>query len=393
MSREASIDALVDWLIDGAPGAAGAPDVVGRCGADLRAAGVPLDRMAAFVTTLHPTVAGRSFRWSPDAPVAVGEMPHDLFHTAAFQNSPLRVLVANKCEVRARLEPSASSYEYPVYEQFAREGLTDYVALPMVFTNGDAHAVTFATKAAGGFSEADVADMRRVLRPLSRLGEILALRRTAGTLLSTYVGRNSGDRILTGRIQKGDFETIRAVIWFSDLRKFTEMSSRLTTREVIDNLNRVFDCQVPAIEKGGGEVLKFMGDGLLAIFPLGESDDASEVADRALAAAEQAIAAVAALPPGADTAAGSPLAIGVALHVGELAYGNIGGSNRLDFTAIGPSVNLAARLEGLTSKLGKPLVVSEEVAALTSRATEDLGAFELKGVPAPVHVHAPPATA
>jgi adenylate cyclase len=381
MSRAEEIDALVDWLIDGAPGAANAAEVVGRCGADLRSAGVPLDRMAAFVTTLHPSVAGRSFRWASDDPVvAVSEMAHTQFHTPSFVNSPIRTVIVDKQEVHARLDAGATTFAYPIFEKFVSEGFTDYVALPMVFTNGEVHAVSFMTKAPQRFSEADVADLRRVLRPLSRLGEILALRRTAATLLSTYVGRNSGDKVLAGRIQKGDFETMRAVIWFSDLRGFTEMSSRLSTREIIDNLNRVFECQVPAIEKGGGEVLKFMGDGLLAIFPLAESDDAKAVADRALVAAEEAISAVAALPP---------LRIGVALHVGELAYGNIGGSNRLDFTAIGPAVNLAARLEGLTSKLGRPLVVSEEVACLVSRATDDLGAFELKGVPAAVHVHAP----
>jgi adenylate cyclase len=379
MSRAESIDALVDWLIDGAPGASNAAEVVERCGIELRAAGVPLDRMAAFVTTLHPSVAGRSFRWSPGAAVVVTEMAHTQFHTPNFVNSPVRTVMVDRTDVHARLDTGPTPRAYPVFEQLAAEGFTDYLGLPMIFTNGEAHAVTFTTKAREGFSEGDVADMRRVLRPLSRLGEILALRRTASTLLSTYVGHNSGDRILAGRIQKGDFETIRAVIWFSDLRGFTEMSTRLGAREVIDNLNRVFECQVPAIERNGGEVLKFMGDGLLAIFPLGE-EDASAVADRALAAAEEALAAVAAVPP---------LRIGVALHVGELAYGNIGGSNRLDFTAIGSAVNLAARLEGLTSKLGHALVVSSEVAALTTRATEDLGPFELKGVPAPVHVHAP----
>ena len=380
MSRAEKIAALVDWLIDGAPDAAGAPDVVARCGSDLVAAGVPVDRMSAFVSTLHPSVAGRSFRWSPDEGIAVGEISYALVGSVRFTKSPLSAVVVTGAEVRARLDGKDRVHAYPVYGELAEAGFVDHLSLPMKFINGEVHVVTFATKQAGGFSEADVADMRHVLRPLSRLGEILALRRTASTLLSTYVGRNSGDKILAGRIHKGDFETVRAVIWFSDLRGFTEMSARLGTREVIDDLNRVFECQVPAIEKGGGEVLKFMGDGLLAIFPLTASDDASKIADRAIDAAAEAIAAVAALPP---------LRIGVALHVGELAYGNIGGSNRLDFTAIGPAVNLTARLEGLTSKLGKSLVVSDELAHLTTRATEELGTFELKGVPAPARVHAP----
>lgn len=383
MSHAEKIAELVDWLIDGAPGAAGAPDVVARCGTDLCAAGVPVDRMAAFVTTLHPTVAGRSFRWSPEKGIVFGEISYAIVRSLGFTNSPMSAVIATGAEVRARLDGPDRVHNYPVYEELAAAGFVDHISLPMRFTNGETHVVTFATKNAGGFSETDIEDLRRVLRPLARLGEILALRRTASTLLSTYVGRNSGDKILAGRIHKGDFETVRAVIWFSDLRGFTEMSSRLSTREVIDNLNRVFECQVPPIEKGGGEVLKFMGDGLLAIFPLAEGGDDSKVADQAVAAAEEAIAAVAAMPP---------LRIGLALHVGEVAYGNIGGSSRLDFTAIGPAVNIASRLESLTSKLGRSLVVSAEVAALTSRTTEDLGAFELKGVPAAVHVHAPRAS-
>ena len=388
MSREAAIEAVFEWLLDGAPGAAGAPAVVARVGAELHAAGVPIARMAAFVTTLHPSVLGRSFRWSPEAGIEVGEIPHGSFGATNFIKSPINDIIRGKVEIRGRLDRPEEAKRYPVFEEFAAKGFTDYLGLPLLFTSGEVHSMTFTTRSPTGFSEADIAAMRRVMRPLARVGEILALRRVASTLLSTYVGHDTGDRILAGRIQRGDFDTMRAVIWFSDLRRFTEMSSRLSTREVIDNLNRVFECQVPAIERGGGEVLKFMGDGLLAIFPLAEGDDASRVADRAVGAAEEAIAAVLALPPQTEVAS---LAIGVALHVGELAYGNIGGSNRLDFTAIGPAVNLTARLEGLTSKLGKPLVVSDELAQLTTRATEDLGAFDLKGVPAPARVHAPKA--
>lgn len=337
--------------------------------------------MSAFVTTLHPSVAGRSFRWAPGEGVVVGEISYEVVRAVGFTKSPLSAVVETGVEVRARLDGKDRVHAYPVYGELAEAGFVDHISLPMKFINGEVHVVTFATKNADGFAEADLADMRNVLRPLSRLGEILALRRTASTLLTTYVGRDSGDKILAGRIHKGDFETVRAVIWFSDLRAFTEMSARLTTREVIDNLNRVFECQVPAIEKNGGEVLKFMGDGLLAIFPLKAGDDPAQIADRALVAADEALSAIAKI---------APLRIGVALHVGELAYGNIGGSNRLDFTAIGPSVNLAARLEGVASKLGRTLVLSEEISRLTTHATEDLGVFELKGVPAPVHVYAPP---
>lgn len=265
-----------------------------------------------------------------------------------------------------------------------RDGFTDYFCAPIEFLSGETHAATFATRAPGGFAEEHLAAIRRILPPLSRLAEIFALRRVAGNLLSTYVGRNSGDRVLAGRILRGDVESMHAVIWFSDLRGFTEMSARSTPRAIVDVLNELFDCQVPAIEKHGGEVLKFIGDGLLAIFPGIEDDLAARCKD-ALAAADEAFAALDAR----NARAAAPIRFGLALHAGVVAYGNIGGASRLDFTAIGPAVNLAARLEGLTSKLGRRLVLSGLLAPYAGIPLEDLGEFELKGVPEKQRVFAP----
>jgi adenylate cyclase len=375
------IDALIDWLIDGAPGRVAPETLIERVGAALHAGGIPLDRLVAFIGALHPTIGGRRYRWSPRRPVAtINYVPHGSLEEGGFLNSPVDAVVASKKELRARIGRGPAERPYPVLEKLASDGFVDYFILPLVFTNGETHGVSFATRAPDGFSEAHLADLRRLLRPLTRLVEIDVLRVRSTTLLNTYVGHNSGERILAGRIQKGDVETLRAVIWFSDLRGFTEMSSRVSPREVIATLNRVFECQVPAIEKHGGEVLKFIGDGLLAIFPLVQGAETGPVADHALDAAHVALDAMNSL---------APLRIGIALHVGELAYGNIGGSNRLDFTAIGAAVNIAARLEALTGKLDRTLVVSDDVAGMTSRATEELGSYALKGVPAPVGVFAP----
>jgi adenylate cyclase len=381
------IDELIDWLSGGAMGSPDVDAVVARIGDDLRAGGVLVDRLMVFERTLHPSVCGRAFRWIPDAPTRVFELSYETFDKFAG-NSPVRSVRETKREVRARIEPGPAGRAFTVFDDLALEAFTDYVALPLLFTNGEVHAIAFATKNAAGFSESDLEIIRSLMRPFTRVAEIMSLYRTASMILNTYVGRNSGARILAGRIQKGDFETLRAVIWFSDLRGFTEMSSRIPAGEVIATLNRVFECQVPAIDEHGGEVLKFIGDGMLAIFPLADDADAAAVVDRALAAADIALAAVAALD-----SSDAPLRIGLALHVGELAYGNIGGHNRLDFTAIGSAVNIAARLEGLTSKLGRPLVVSEDLAQMTKRPLDDLGAFDLKGVPAPVRVFAPSVSA
>ena len=252
------------------------------------------------------------------------------------------------------------------------------------------HVVTFATKDPAGFTDAHVADLLRVIRPLARIAEILGLRRTAVNLLNTYVGRDAGERILAGKIQRGDTDSIHAVIWFSDLRGFTELAARTSPGALLGVLNELFECQVPEIQNHDGEVLKFIGDGLLAIFPIeGVGKTLAEVCDAAFVAAEGAFGALAKLNAKRAAAKDEPIRFGLALHVGEVAYGNIGGAGRLDFTCIGPAVNVASRLEGLTGKIGRPVVVSEEVARATARDLQNLGSFELKGVPEAQNVFAP----
>ncbi len=380
-------DALFDWLVDGAPGAPLATDIVERLATGLLAADVPVDRLYVFVTTLHPTVLGRQFRWGKDEPLKTLELTLEIQQTPAFQNSPLIPVTKTRAEVRRKLEGPLAPDDFGILHDLKAEGFTDYLCAPLPFVSGETHAVTLATRAPGGFTDAHLATIRRILRPLARITEIFALQRVASNLLSTYVGHDCGDRILKGRIMRGDVETLHAVIWFSDLRGFTSMSARLTPRATIDVLNELFDCQVPAIEEHGGEVLKFIGDGLLGIFPL--SDDIAARCNDALAAAEDAFAALDARNDESD----APIRFGLALHLGEIAYGNIGGASRLDFTAIGPAVNVAARLEGLTGKLDKRVVVSAELAQHARVPLDDLGSFDLKGVPEAQHVYAPAATA
>jgi adenylate cyclase len=368
------LDAVYDWLLDGGSGAAQAVDVVDRVGNELAAAGLPLLRLGVFVTTLHPNVAGRAFIWERGKPTRVAEQSLTTRATADYTHSPIARVSESGIEWRWRAgEPD----RYPVIADLAARGCVDYVALPMRFVDGETHVITLAADA--GFSDEQLAAVRHLVRPLARLAEILAMRRTATNILETYVGKSAGARVWAGSIRKGDVETIRCALWFSDLRGFTEMSSRRTAREVIAVLNDVFDCQVPAIDKHGGEVLKFIGDGLLAIFPIAGPEDVQARCVAAIDAAREALAAI-------DQLAG--WRIGVALHLGDVAYGNIGGASRLDFTAIGMAVNLCARLEGIASKLGRALVVSAELAAAAGRPVDDLGTFELKGIAEPQHVYA-----
>jgi adenylate cyclase len=373
-----SVRDVVDWLIDGASGARTSPEVLGALCDRLRDAGVPVDRAEAFVRTLHPHMVGRRFVYEVGAGVKVLEATYAYLATPEFRASPIaRVFESGGFERRRlrAIDESERAYLAPL----AEAGLTDFAACPLSFLSGQQHAITYATRREGGFTDDDLAAFRAVTPALSRIAEILALARTATNLLDTYVGRGAGERILAGKIQRGDVETIHAVLWFSDLRGFTTLASEVEPNQLIRALNELFECQVTPIASRGGEVLKFMGDGLLAIFPIRDASPADRAA-AALEAADEARAALVQLNAQRALQGDRELRFGLALHLGEIAFGNIGGAGRLDFTAIGPAVNLAARLESLAGKLGEDVVLSEAFRALVTRPVRELGEFELKGV-------------
>lgn len=372
---------LYDWLVDGAPGASGPVEVVARIASSLLAGGLPVARISAFVRTLHPDIMGRAFIWRPATGVEVREAPYALLQTETFKKSPVARVYSTGVELRQRLD-GEGPLESQDLEVLRKEGHTDYLILPLHFTDGQIHAIGYSTMAEGGFDPDALDTLRTISRPLARIAEILALRRTATNLLSAYVGRDAGERILGGQIQRGHSETIRCVIFFSDLRGYTALSADRRPAEILQMLNQVFDCQVPAVQRHGGEVLKFMGDGMLAVFPFDESGqrDAAATCEAALAAAGEAFGALDELNAGRATREQRPLRFGLSLHLGEVAYGNIGGAGRLDFTCIGAAVNLAARIEGLTGKLEKQLLLSERFARAARSKTRVAGSFALKGV-------------
>lgn len=381
---------VFDWLVDGAPGAGDPVAVISRMLPELVEAGVPIARFSATVRTLHPHVVARSFTWRPGAKVEVIERTWDQMHHPGFLASAVKKVFDDAAELRVRLHQGEQT-PFSEVAALAGQGITDYLALPFKFMIGSTHFVSYATAQAGGFSDEDVESLRHVTRALTRVAETLALMRTAVNLLNTYVGREAGERILKGRITLGDTELIRCVIWFSDLRGFTSLSGERTPKEIIGVLNAVFDCQVSAIEANGGQVLKFIGDGMLAIFPLDEKVAAKAAGEKALDATRKAYAELDALNARRAAQGEGALRFGVALHVGEVGYGNIGGANRLDFTAIGPAVNLASRIEGLTGKLDKRVLVSAELAGVLDSPMRSVGEFELKGVAKPQAVFEPAA--
>ncbi|QWG19808.1 adenylate/guanylate cyclase domain-containing protein [Bradyrhizobium sediminis] len=369
---------ITDWLIDGARSAGSPLRVMAETWERMAQAGLPLWRVGVFIRTLHPDIFGRNFIWRPGAEVEMGTVDFDIRDSPQFQNSPLAVVFTQGIEVRARVDDPESK-RFPIIEDMRAEGVTDYIALPLLFTDGSIHASSWTTKQPGGFTDEQLSALRSVIPPLARVTEIISLRRTASILLDTYVGNRAGARILGGQIRRGHTDTMDAAIWLSDLRGFTALSDRLPAETVVDILNGYFDCQVSSIRNHGGEVLKFMGDGLLAVFPIDEYvGDVHQVCGSVLEAARESRASVEAMQyPVGDAV--ERFRFGVALHVGRILYGNIGGGNRLDFTCIGPAVNLAARLEKIAGRLGRTVVASAGFAGICAGSWADLGEFPIAG--------------
>ena len=369
---------IAEWLIDGARSAVTPPQMMAQICERLAGAGLPLWRAGVFVRTLHPDVLGFNFIWKPGAEVTVGSADFDLLESPEFRNSPLAIVFGKGREVRHRIDDPESK-RFPFLDDMRAEGVTDYIALPLLATDGSVHASSWTTKHPGGFSDEQLNGLRSLMPPLARVVEITDQRRKASILLDTYVGNRAGERILGGQIRRGHTETMHAAIWLSDLRGFTALSDRLPAETVVDILNRYFDCQVSSIRTHGGEVLKFMGDGLLAVFPIAEQDrNIEQVCARVLEAAHESRTSVEAMQyPIGETI--ERFRFGVALHVGKILYGNIGGGNRLDFTCIGPAVNLAARLEKIAGRLNRTIVASAGFAGMCGGGWTDLGEFPIAG--------------
>lgn len=367
------IDELNAWMIDGARPSADARVIIDRFCRDLTAAGVPIDRFALFINTLHPNVAGRRFTWTPEAGVDLREGGLGLFSTNDYLSNPLPRVTRDQISIRRKLTDRESLTEFTILGELAAEGFTDYVAHPLIFTTGETHSATFSTKAPDGFSDDMLAAVESVRGPLTRLVEAYLLRLNAAAILSAYVGRNSGGQVLSGKVHRGDGEVIEAVILFTDLIGFTALSNRYSGPQIVALLNDAFDIIVPPVEERGGEILKFLGDGFFAIFPYGgkrELARAVKAASDAVLDSEKTLAA---------SEVGKTASFRSAIHAGRFHYGNIGGANRLDFTAIGRPVNYAARLLAAAGTLSVRRVASAETAQHLCRPPQLAGETAFKG--------------
>jgi adenylate cyclase len=382
----ARVAPVVDWLLSERIGLAHSPELFGRFCECFAQTGVPFDRATIHMPQLHPQLRARSLVWQRDnGEVTETNREHGIEITGDYLESPVRRIFDGGAMIRRHIEAPDCPRDFPILEEIAAEGCTDYTMWPLPFSSGGpVNAISFATRCPGGFDAGNLAAIAAVLPAFGAVMEMAHMRRTARTLLDTYLGPNSGERVLSGKIKRGDGEVINAVLWYCDLRNFTELSETLPLDEVIGLLNDYFEAVARPVKANAGEILKFIGDAMLAIFPLSglNAEGTCAACCTGLAAAQQALEGIAGLNAERTAAGKVPLRCGVALARGDVMYGNIGDVERLDFTVIGPAVNLATRLEDLTRDLGlnPPVVFSDQVAANCGRKSRPLGRFKLKGI-------------
>lgn len=366
---------MLDWLLGPrAPGRTPEEAFGDLCRA-LRERGIAIYRVGLFVRTLHPNVAGRAYFWREDRDqVEVDSADHSWFATEDHLKSPIHAVWTMNAETRRRLADPACPMDYPVLADLRAEGATDYVAVPLRFLSGEIHVASFASRRPGGFRDAELAALRTVLPYFTRVVEIYGLMRKARNILDAYLGPNAGAKVLAGQIKRGDGEDIHAVIWFCDLRDSTALADSMSRRDFLSILNEYFECTLEPVLQRKGEVLRFIGDAALAIFPI--DGRPGEACAAAVEAAREALARM----EKANKKRPLPLRFGIGLHLGELTYGNIGTPGRIEFTVIGAAANEAARIESLCKQLEVDLLVSEHVARVLRIRWRSMGSHTLRGV-------------
>lgn len=383
-------DGVVDWLTHGTRDERFIDNIFAEMCIRLQQAGIPLKRSTLHVLIHHPQWLGARFMWSDGMREAeLARVDYDVRERSEYIGSPANEMQDGATEVRENLERDPSlGRKHALYDEMRTKGLTDYVAWPLYHTLGKRHLITFATDRPGGFDDAHVAALKSVLPVLALVSEIRIKNRLARTLLETYVGSHAGELILAGATRRGTGTTVRAAIMICDLRDFTKISDNWPRDDVIDLLNDYFDAMSEPIAKHGGEILKFIGDGLLAIFPLSQPNACANL----LHAVTEARQAMTALNARNSATSRAPLNYGIGVHVGDVMYGNIGSMSRLDFTVIGPAVNMASRLETLTKQVGKPVLLSRDFAELVAREfeLERVGQYEVRGFSDPIELFAYP---
>jgi adenylate cyclase len=391
------VERAAEWLMAQALKDADLEAVVRGCCERLHAAGVPIARVQLSFSMLHPLYRAVGFTWRRGQGLQVDAYRHMPGNTRPdrFLRSPYyHLLKHNLDHLRRRLDTGGAA-EFPIFDDLRQERLTDYLAFASSFEPGTGRGMvgSWSTDQPGGFTDGEIEALLHIQDSLAVACKMAARSGVAKSALSTYLGTKAGERVLSGQIKRGDGETIRAAIVWGDLRNSTEMAEQLGRQVYIDNLNDFFDATAGAVADAGGEILSFIGDGFLAIFPCERHHkESSEACKLALSAALEATHRMAETNRQRQAKDEAMLGYGLSLHIGNVMFGNVGLAERLSFSVFGSTVNEATQLEMLTKKFATPIVASEEFTTYCGGEWEALGSESLRGVNAPMAVFRPTQT-
>ena len=388
-----------DWLVDETLRGTRADRLVRGLCEKMAEGGVPLVRVQIACGLLHPLFKAFSICWNRDEGLVRDRFAYSSPTSEAWLVSPLKAVLqpGEESEIRARLKLGEGINQFPVLKEFKDRGYTDYYCTRKAFTWPEENAfasmdgciASFATDAPEGFTERCIATIRRLFPRLAVAMKTLVREGTAQNLASTYLGSQAGERVLNGRIRRGEYDKIQAVVWYSDMRQSTELADRMPPELFIERLNRYFECTAGAVLDHGGEVLRFIGDAVLAIFPINGPGGAERASRMAVAAARDAFRHVERINENLPEDDPVPIRFGLGLHVGDVMFGNIGVPERLEFSVIGACANETARLEDLTKTLDRPVLASDAFSNLVDNADWDpMGSHRLRGVSEPQPIYA-----
>jgi len=351
--------------------------------------GVPVGRAFCGLLSLHPLFVSRQLVWRAETGTEFFTRDHDAIGSEFYLKSPVYLIHQGASAVRRRLDQPDDDLEFEIWREQRAEGMTDYIALPMKHSTGQVNIISFSTAAPGGFTVDHLARLEEILPLLTLRFELANAYNMTQSVMTTYLGKAAARRVLAGTIRRAETEEIEAAIFYCDLRGFTAMSDRMTGDGIVALLDDYFDCVINPIFDQGGEVMKFIGDGLLAMFPM-QGPDHDTAAGRALTAAETALHNLDALSATRVANGASKLSAGIALHVGRVMFGNIGAADRLDFTVIGRAVNEVSRVEALTRTLDVDILTTENFRAHgPGKPLRSLGFQVLPGVKEPQELFTP----
>jgi adenylate cyclase len=393
MTETSLIGQVTDWLVDQS---LGEPDIVelfeGVC-VRLHAIGVPVSRGMLMWSTLHPLFQAENVLWKRDQKAELGQFPHQDQSTEQWQRSAMRHMLQNNISVlRRRLTGPGAFLDFEILKDLAGEGYTDYLVMASelfarsIFSNNAPRRgmfVTWASDRPGGFSDDDLAALQRIQRRLAIACKTVIQSRISNNIAEAYLGRQTGKRVLAGSIRLGDGEQTRALVWYSDLRNSTRLAETMPSPDFLNLLNVYFECSARPAIAAGGEVLAFVGDAVLAIFPIDSDAELPALTRKVTDALNKSLVLTDEINRERVANGAEPIRYGIGLNVGEVMYGNIGVPERLAFSAIGPTVIEVARIEKLTKSLGARVLATQEVAAIEPNLWRSVGPHRLEGLGQP----------